>query len=72
MVFGHKIFSQMFSFSKILVDFGKNYAKLHKNIQLLPQCTNYNSEFSPPIPPQTKHHTVLYQLDPPPPGGGIS
>ena len=34
--FCHKILSQMLSFSKILVVFGTNYAKLHKNIQLVP------------------------------------
>ena len=58
MVLGHKIPSQMFSFSKILVDFGKNGAKLQKNIQLVPQCTNCNSGFSHHIPPRTKHHSV--------------
>ena len=65
MILGHKILSQMFSFSEILLDFGKNYAKLHKNIQLVPQCTNCNSEISP-IPPRTKRHSVSYQLDFPP------
>ena len=63
MILGHKILFQMFSFSEILLDFGKNDAKLHKNIQLVPQCTNCNSEISPPIPPRTKHHSVSYQLD---------
>ena len=67
MVLGHKILSQMFLFSKIFVDFSKNDAKLHKNIQLVPQCTNCNSEISPPIPPRTKRHSVSYQLDSPPP-----
>ena len=67
MVLGHKILSQMFLFSKILVDFCKNGAKLNKIIQLVPQCTNCNSEFSPPIPPRTKRHTVSNRLDSPPP-----
>ena len=66
MVLGHKILSQMFLFSKILVDFCKNGAKLNKIIQLVPQCTNCNSEFSPPIPPRTKRHTVSNRLDSPP------
>ena len=36
MVLGRKIISQMFSFSKILVNIGKNGTKLHKIIQLVP------------------------------------
>ena len=66
MVLGHKVLSQMFSFSKILADIGKNGAKFYKIIQLVPQCTNCNSEFSLPTPPRTKRHTVSYQLDSPP------
>ena len=66
-VLGHKIFSRMFSFSEILVNFGKNGKKIAKNYTVSTQCTNCNSEISPPIPPRTKRHSVSYQLDSPPP-----
>ena len=65
-VLGHKIFSRMFSFSEILVNFGKNGKKIAKNYTVSTQCTNCNSEISPPIPPRTKRHSVSYQLDSPP------
>ena len=62
----------MFSFSEILVNFDKNGKKIAKNYTVSTQCTNCNSEISPPIPPRTKRHSVLYQLDSPPLLGKIN
>ena len=52
-VLGHKIFSRMFSFSEILVNFDKNGKKICKKYTVCTQCTNCISEISPPIPPHT-------------------
>ena len=45
MVLSHKILSQMFSFSKIFFDIGKNGAKLHKIIQLVPNVLTVIQDF---------------------------
>ena len=69
--FCHKILSQMLSFSKILVVFGTNYAKLHKNIQLVPHVLTAIENFL-----LLYHHVlsaILYRtnwITPPPEWGG--
>ena len=45
MVLGHKSFTQMFSFSKILVAVGKNGPKLHKILRLVPNVLTAIQKF---------------------------